>query len=63
MSTTCLTRVTDELPAVKRGKSVAPKLKKNKQAFVKVEKFLEHNDDEKITVGDLVEEMGEYIFE
>ena len=62
MSTTCLqlTLFTDELPAIKRGKLVAPKWRK-KQTFVKVEKFLEDNDDEKITVGDLVEKMEEYL--
>ena len=58
---TCLqlTLFTDELPAVKRGKSVAPKMKKKKQAFVKVEKFYDDNDDEKLTAGDLVEKMEE----
>lgn len=51
---------TDKLPAAKKGKSVAPKIKEKKQAFVKVAKFLEDNDDEQITVGDLVEKMEEY---
>ena len=36
-------------------------MKKKKQAFVKVAKFLEDNDDEQITVGDLVEKMEEYL--
>lgn len=45
----------------KRGKSVTLKMKKKKQAFVKVAKFLEDNDDEQITVGDLVEKMEEYL--
>ena len=44
----------------KRGKSVAPKVKK-KTGFVKVVKFREDNDDERITVGDLVEKMEQYL--
>ena len=63
MSTTCLQLMlfADELPAIKRGKLVAPKMKGKNQAVVEVEKFLEDSDDEKITVGDLVEKMEEYL--
>ena len=63
MSTTCLqlTLFTDELLAVKKRKVGHPQNEEKRQAFVKVEKFLEDNDDEKITVGDLVEKMEEYL--
>ena len=63
MSTTCLqlTLFTDELLAVKKRKVGHPQNEEKRQAFVKVEKFLEDNDDEKITVDDLVEKMEEYL--
>ena len=48
---------TDELPAAKKRKVGRPQNEEKKQAFVKVAKFLEDNDDEQITVGDLVEKM------
>ena len=43
---------------LKMRKVGCPQTEERKQAFVKVEKFLGHNDDEKITVGDLVEKSG-----
>ena len=52
---------TDELPAAKKRKVGRPQNEEKKQAFVKVAKFLEDNDDEQITVGDLVEKMEEYL--
>ena len=52
---------TDELPAAKKRKVGRPPNEEKNQAFVKVAKFLEDNDDEQITVGDLVEKMEEYL--
>ena len=52
---------TDELPAAKKRKVGRPQNEGKKQAFVKVAKFLEDNDDEQITVGDLVEKIEEYL--
>ena len=52
---------TDELPAAKKRKVGRPQDEEKNQAFVKVAKFLEDNDDEQITVGDLVEKMKEYL--
>ena len=48
------------LPQKKR-KVGRPQDEERNQAFVKVAKFLEGNDDEQITVGDLVEKMEEYL--
>ena len=45
----------------KKRKVGRPQKEERHQAFVKVEKFLEDNDDEKITVSDLVEKMEEYL--
>ena len=45
----------------KERKVSRPQSEGKNQAFVKVVKFLEDNDDEKITVGDLVERMEEYL--
>ena len=44
----------------KKRKVGRPQNEEKKQAFVKVEKFHEDNDDEKLTAGDLVENMEEY---
>lgn len=52
---------TNELPAAKKRKVGRPQDEERNQAFVKVAKFLEDNDDEQITVGDLVEKMKEYL--
>ena len=52
---------TDELPAAKKRKVGRPQSEGKNQAFVKVVKFLEDNDDEQITVSDLVEKMEEYL--
>ena len=46
----------------KKRKVGRPQNEEKKQTFVKVEKFLEDNDDDKITVGDLVEKMEEYFW-
>ena len=51
----------DELPVMKKRKIGRPQNEEKNQAFVKVTKFLEENDDEQITVGDLVEKMKEYL--
>ena len=51
----------DELPVIKKRKIGRPQNEEKNQAFVKVTKFLEENDDEQITVGDLVEKMKEYL--
>ena len=51
----------NELPAVKKRKVGRPKDEEKLEAFVKVTKFLEENDDEQITVIDLVEKMEEYL--
>ena len=48
------------LPQKKR-KVGRPQDEERNQAFVKVAKFLEGNDDEQITVGDLVEKVEEYL--
>ena len=48
------------LPQKKR-KVGRPQDEERNQAFIKVAKFLEGNDDEQITVGDLVEKMEEYL--
>ena len=40
-----------------------PKDEEKVEAFVKVTKFLEENDDEQITVIDLVEKMEEYLID
>ena len=45
----------------KKRKVGRPQNEEKKQAFVKVEKFHEDNDDEKLTAGDLVEKMEEYL--
>ena len=42
-------------------RQMSPQNEEKNQAFVKVTKFLEENDDEQITVGDLVEKMKEYL--
>ena len=53
---------TDELPAAKKKRKVVrPQNEEKKQAFVKVAKFLEDDDDKQITVGDLEEKMEEYL--
>ena len=52
---------TDELPAAKKRKVGRPQNEEKNQAFVKVAKFLEDNDNEQITVGDLLEKMEEYL--
>ena len=44
-----------------KEESRSPPVWRKKQAFVRVEKFHEDNDDDKITVGDLVERMEEYL--
>ena len=41
----------DELLVIKKRKVGRPQNEEKKQAFVKVTKLLEENDDEKITVG------------
>ena len=42
---------------------VRPKVEEKLEAFVKITKFLEENDDEQITVIDLVEKMEEYLID
>ena len=51
----------NELPAVKKRKVGRPNDEEKLEAFVKVTKFLEENDDEQITIIDLVEKMEEYL--
>ena len=51
----------DEQPAVKKRKVGRPQDEEKCEAFFKVTKFLEENDDEQITVNDLVEKMEEYL--
>ncbi|PFX20787.1 hypothetical protein AWC38_SpisGene14755 [Stylophora pistillata] len=53
----------DELPVMKKRKIGRPQNEEKNQAFVKVTKFLEENDDEQITAGDLVENMKEYLYD
>ena len=52
---------TDELPAVKKRKVGRPQNGEKKQVFAKLTMFFEENDDEQITVSDLVEKMKEYL--
>lgn len=51
----------DESPAVKKKKVGRPEDEEKREAFLKVTKFLEENDDEQITVSDLMEKMEEYL--
>ena len=53
----------NELPAVKKRKVGRPKVEEKLEAFVKGTKFLQENDDEQITVIDLVEKMEEYLID
>ena len=53
----------NELPTVKKRKVGRPKVEEKLEAFVKVTKFLQENDDEQITVIDLVEKMEEYLID
>ena len=52
-----------EQPKSKRKKSDSgrPKNPERAEAFIKVTKFLEDNDNEQLTVNDLVNKMGEYL--
>jgi len=51
----------DELPAVKKRKVGRPQNEEKKQPFIKLTWIFEENDDEQITVSDLVEKMKEYL--
>ena len=50
-----------EQPGVKKRKIGRPQDEEKNDAFLKVARFLRENDDEQITVVDLVEKMEEYL--
>lgn len=50
-----------EQPDVKKRKIGRPPDEEKNDAFLKVARFLQENDNEQITVVDLVEKMEEYL--
>ena len=50
--------------AVQKNKNIGrPKNEDQRQAFVAVCEYLESNDEEQITISELVRKMGEYLLE